>query len=541
MTNALLTVPEPYNEPVCMYEPGSAETEKLKNALTELRSQALDLPMIINGQEVRTDDKRNATCPHDHQHVLGHYYEATTKNVEDAIDAALNARKQWAALPWFHRASIFLKVADLISGPYRYKMNAATMLCQSKSPHQSEIEAVCELADFFRFNAKFMEEIYTEQPNSVKGLWNRVEYRGLEGFIAAITPFNFQAIAGNLPACVAMMGNVVVWKPARTQIYAAKLLMDIFMEAGLPAGVINLVYGNSKGYSDTVFSHPDFAGVHFTGSTAVFQSFWKSIGENITRYKTYPRIVGETGGKDFIVAHPSADVDALGTAITRGAFEYQGQKCSAASRVYVPESMWAQLKPLIVKDVNSIKVGPAEDFSNFMNAVIDKNSFDNIVSYIEYAKQSNDAEIVAGGQYDDSKGYFVHPTVILTKDPHFKSMEEEIFGPVVTIYLYPDQEWKETLKLVDETSPYALTGAVFSQCRYAIDEACQALEQSAGNFYINDKPTGAVVGQQPFGGARASGTNDKAGSKPNLMRWVSVRTIKETFAPPKDYRYPFLG
>jgi 1-pyrroline-5-carboxylate dehydrogenase len=541
MSNAFFSVPEPKNEPVLSYAPGTIERQKLQAALETMRAEKSDIPMIIGGREVRTMKTENCVCPHDHAHVLGTYHLADDEVINQAIESALSARKAWAALPWENRASVFLRAAELIAGPYRAKMNAATMLCQSKNAYQSEIDAICELVDFLRFNVKFMEEIYREQPMSSPGMWNRVAYRGLEGFLVAVTPFNFAAIAGNLPSSMAMMGNVVLWKPARTQVYAASILMDIFREAGLPDGVINLVYGNSSGFSKIVFSHPDFAGVHFTGSTEVFQSFWKHIGDNIKNYKTYPRIVGETGGKDFVIAHKSADVEALSTALIRGAFEYQGQKCSAASRAYVPKGMWDKMLPFLKRDMETIKVGPTEDFSNFVNAVIDKNAFDTIVGYIEYAKRAKDAEIVFGGEYDDSKGYFVKPTIILTTDPHFKTMEEEIFGPVLTVYLYDDDDFTGALKLVDTTSVYSLTGAVFANDRSAVQEAFDALEHAAGNFYINDKPTGAVVGQQPFGGARASGTNDKAGSRINLMRWTSVRTIKETFVPPKDYRYPFLG
>lgn len=541
MSNAFFSVPEPINEPIYSYAPGTVERQKLQAALETMRAEKLDIPMIVGGREIRTMKTENCVCPHDHQHVLGSYHVADDEVVHQAIKAALDARKAWSALPWEHRATIFLKAADLIAGSYRAKMNAATMLCQSKSAFQSEIDAICELVDFLRFNVKFMEETYRDQPVSSPGMWNRVEYRGLEGFLVAVTPFNFAAIAGNLPSCMAMMGNVVLWKPARAQVYAASILMDIFREAGLPDGVINIVYGNSEGFSKIVFSHPDFAGVHFTGSTQVFQSFWKHIGENISTYKTYPRIVGETGGKDFVIAHKSADVEALSTALIRGSFEYQGQKCSAASRAYIPRGMWDKLFPLLKRDIESIKVGPTEDFSNFVNAVIDKNSFDNIVKHIEYAKKAQDAEIVVGGKYDCSSGYFVWPTIILTTSPNFKTMEEEIFGPVLTIYLYDDNDFAGALHKVDTTSAYGLTGAVFANDRQAVQEALSILEHSAGNFYINDKPTGAVVGQQPFGGGRASGTNDKAGSRLNLLRWTSVRTIKETFVPPKDYRYPFLG
>ncbi len=540
MSNAIFQVPEPSNEPILSYQPRSAPRLALEKQLKDYRSQTIDIPMIIDGREVRTDKQGLCVCPHDHQHELGKYHVATAGDIRNAIDSCLKVRKQWAALPWENRAAIFLRAADLIAGPYRAKMNAATMLCQSKNALQSEIDAVCELVDFLRFNAKCMEEIYREQPASSDSCWNKVEYRGLEGFLVAITPFNFAAIAGNLPTSCAMMGNVVVWKPARTQIFAAKLAMDIFREAGLPDGVINMVYGNSAEFSQITFEHADFAGVHFTGSTPVFQSFWSKIGENISSYKTYPRIVGETGGKNFIMVHASADPKEVTTAIVRGAFEYQGQKCSAASRAYIPESLWDEIEANLKEDIESIKVGPTEDFGNFVNAVIDKSAFDSITRYIDYARDASDAEIIFGGGYDDSKGYFIDPTVILTTNPKFKTMVEEIFGPVITVYIYKDTEYEETLELVDKTSIYGLTGAVFSRDRLALQEAVEQLEHSAGNFYINDKPTGAVVGQQPFGGGRASGTNDKAGTKMNLMRWVSVRTIKETLLPPTDYRYPFM-
>jgi len=473
---------------------------------------------------------------------LGYYSQGTKQHVTDAIDAALAAKNDWENLPWEQRAAIFLKAAELISTKYRYKLNAATMLGQSKNPYQAEIDSACEIIDFLRFNVKYMSEIYQQQPpaNS-KGVWNRVEQRPLEGFVFALTPFNFTAIAGNLPTCVAMMGNVVVWKPSNTQIYSANVLMQIFKEAGLPDGVINLVYVSGPDAGGVIFKHPDFAGIHFTGSTGVFQDIWKTIGENIHRYKTYPRIVGETGGKDFIVAHSSADIKVLNTALVRGAFEFQGQKCSAASRAYIPQSLWGELKGLMEKDIKSFKIGGTEDFSNFINAVIDEKAFDKITKYIDRAKESADAEVVIGGEYDKSKGYFIHPTVILAKTPDYETLSEELFGPVLTIYVYEDAKFEETLKLVDSTSIYALTGSIISQDRYAIDLATRELRNAAGNFYINDKCTGAVVGQQPFGGARGSGTNDKAGSMINLLRWVSPRTIKETFTPDTDYRYPFLS
>ncbi|XOV93041.1 MAG: L-glutamate gamma-semialdehyde dehydrogenase [Bacteroidota bacterium] len=534
-------IPEPTNEPVYAYAPGSSERELLKEALKEARSSEKDVPMYIGGEEIRTGNKIKMSPPHEHSHVLGYFHEGEKSHVEAAIRAALEAKSTWAALSWEQRAGIFLKAADLIAGPYRYKMNAATMLAQSKNPFQSEIDAVCEFIDFLRFNAKFMEQIYEDQPGSAPGIWNRSEYRPLEGFVFAITPFNFTSIAGNLPAAPAMMGNTVVWKPNYTQVYSASLIMEIFKEAGLPDGVINLIYVDGPVAGDVVFNHPDFAGLHFTGSTGVFRHLWKTIGENIAVYKTYPRIVGETGGKDFVIAHKSAPAKELATALTRGAFEFQGQKCSAASRAYIPSNLWNDVKKYLLADLKEMKMGPPEEFSNFFNAVIEKKAFDKISGYISQAKKDNDAEIVAGGSYDDSKGYFIEPTVIVAKDPKYTTMQEEIFGPVLTIYVYPENDFEQTLDLVDETSPYALTGAIFSKDRYAIDLATKRLVNAAGNFYINDKPTGAVVGQQPFGGARASGTNDKAGSMMNLLRWVSARTIKETFAPPTDFRYPFMG
>jgi len=542
MLKGFFNVPAPVNEPVYSYAPGSKERALLKEAIAEARSQEIDVPMYIGSEEVRTDKKVKLTPPHDHQHILGYYSQGTKQHVTDAIDAALAAKNDWENLPWEQRAAIFLKAAELISTKYRYKLNAATMLGQSKNPYQAEIDSACEIIDFLRFNVKYMSEIYQQQPpaNS-KGVWNRVEQRPLEGFVFALTPFNFTAIAGNLPTCVAMMGNVVVWKPSNTQIYSANVLMQIFKEAGLPDGVINLVYVSGPDAGDVIFKHPDFAGIHFTGSTGVFQDIWKTIGENIHRYKTYPRIVGETGGKDFIVAHSSADIKVLNTALVRGAFEFQGQKCSAASRAYIPQSLWGELKGLMEKDIKSFKIGGTEDFSNFINAVIDEKAFDKITKYIDRAKESADAEVVIGGEYDKSKGYFIHPTVILAKTPDYETLSEELFGPVLTIYVYEDAKFGETLKLVDSTSIYALTGSIISQDRYAIDLATRELRNAAGNFYINDKCTGAVVGQQPFGGARGSGTNDKAGSMINLLRWVSPRTIKETFTPDTDYRYPFLS
>lgn len=541
MLKGFFNVPVPANEPVYSYAPGTKERELLKQAIAEARAQEVDIPMYIGSKEVRTDKKVKLSPPHDHQHVLGYYSQGTKEHVKEAIDAALAAKKDWENLPWEQRAAIFLKAAELISTKYRYKLNAATMLGQSKNAFQAEIDSACEITDFLRFNVKYMAEIYQQQPPvNAKGVWNRVEQRPLEGFVFALTPFNFTAIAGNLPTCVAMMGNVVVWKPSNTQIYSANVLMQIFKEAGLPDGVINLVYVSGPDAGDVIFKHPDFAGIHFTGSTAVFQDIWKTIGENIHIYKSYPRIVGETGGKDFIVAHSSADIKVLNTALVRGAFEYQGQKCSAASRAYIPQSLWPKLRDLMEADIKSFKIGGTEDFSNFINAVIDEKAFDKITKYIDRAKESPDAEIIIGGEYDKSKGYFIHPTVILAKKPDYETMREELFGPVLTVYVYEDDKFEETLKLVDSTSIYALTGSIIAQDRYAIDKATYELRNAAGNFYINDKCTGAVVGQQPFGGSRGSGTNDKAGSMINLLRWVSPRTIKETFNPDTDYRYPFL-
>lgn len=541
MSTGFYQVPTPVNEPIYSYAPGSAEREALQSTLKALKVQQVEVPLYIGSEQIKTDVKKPLTCPHNHRHVLGHYYEGDASHVQQAIDSALGAKPAWENMPWEQRASIFLKAADLIAGPYRYQMNAATMLGQSKTCHQSEIDAVCELVDFLRFNVKYMAEIYAQQPPiSPSGIWNRVEHRPLEGFLLAITPFNFTAIAGNLPTSAAMLGNVVVWKPAETQIYSAHLLMQIFREAGVPDGVINLINVDGPVVGEVVFNHPDFAGLHFTGSTTVFQQLWKTIGNNIAKYRSYPRIVGETGGKDFIIAHKSADAKALATAIVRGSFEFQGQKCSAASRVYVPNNLWEAVKGYMLEDIRSIRMGDVEDFSNFMSAVISETAFDRIAKYIDGARENELVEVLAGGEYDKSTGYFIQPTVLLTQDPKSTTMQEEIFGPVVTIYVYQAERYEETLELVDQTSPYALTGAVFSQDRYAIDLATQKLRHAAGNFYINDKPTGAVVGQQPFGGARGSGTNDKAGAQLNLLRWVSPRTIKETFAPPKDFRYPFM-
>lgn len=540
MSQGIYKVPQAKNEPVRSYAKNSPERIALLQAIKELKSQSIDVPMIIGGNEIRTETKIRLAPPHEHKHTLGHASKGNAQHVSDAIDAALKAKDKWAAMHWEQRMAIFMKAGELLRTKYRNTILAATMLAQSKNVFQAEIDAACELIDFLNFNVEFATEIYNEQPYSPEGMWNRLEYRALEGFVLAVTPFNFTAIAGNLPMSAAMMGNTVVWKCANSQIYSAHFLMKLFIEAGIPDGVINLVFSGGKEVGEICFAHADFAGVHFTGSTGVFQSMWSSIGTNITKYKTYPRIVGETGGKDFVFAHPSSDVHAFSTALIRGAFEYQGQKCSAASRAYCPISLWETVKSNIARDLGEIKMGTVEDTSNFVNAVIDETSFDNIVNYIEMTKKSSDAEIIFGGGYDKSVGYFVEPTIILAKTPKFTTMCEEIFGPVLTIFIYEDAKWRETLKIVDETSPYALTGAVFAQCRYAIEEMTEMLKNAAGNFYINDKPTGAVVGQQPFGGARASGTNDKAGSKLNLLRWVSVRTIKETFNPPVDYKYPFL-
>lgn len=541
MSKAISQVPFAVNEPVRTYEPGSAEVKSLISTYKKMWKEQVEIPMIIDGKEVKSDDKVAISSPQDHQHNLGFYYKGTMQHVEDAINTALAAKEKWNNLGWEQRAAIFLKAADLIAGPYRDTLNAATMIGQSKNVHQAEIDAACEFIDFLRYNVEFMTEIYSEQPVSDAGIWNRSEYRPLEGFCFAVTPFNFTAIAGNLPTCMAMMGNVVVWKPSDKQVLSAKIIMDILTEAGLPAGVINMIFTDGKETAEKVLAHPDFAGLHFTGSTTVFQDMWKKIGNNIHQYKTYPRIVGETGGKDFVMVHPSANVEAVATGLVRGAFEYQGQKCSAASRAYIPKSLWNDVKAVMESQLKTIKMGSPEDPSNFINAVIDKNSFEKCKGYIERAEKSAEANIIFGGKCNDSKGWFVEPTVIETTNPKYESVCEEIFGPILSVYVYEDQDWKETLKLVDETSPYSLTGSIFSQDRYAIDEAYKALENAAGNFYINDKPTGAVVGQQPFGGARASGTNDKAGSKMNLLRWVSVRSIKETFVSPKDYKYPYLG
>lgn len=540
MAHGTFQVPYPVNEPVLSYAPGSPEREELQSMYNQMYNQdAIDVPMYIGSEEVRTSDKRPMNPPHDHAKLLGHFNYGDASHVEAAIDAALEARTKWASYSFEERATIFLKAADLVAGPYRSKLSAATMLAQSKNCFQAEIDAACELSDFLRFNAYFAQEIQGMQPESSDGIWNRTEYRALEGFVFAVTPFNFTAIAANLPACMALMGNVVVWKPSDTQVYSAQVLMEIFKEAGVPDGVINMITCDGPVAGDVVFNHPGFSGLHFTGSTGVFRHLWKTIGENIAKYKTYPRIVGETGGKDFVVAHESAKVDAVVAGLVRGAFEFQGQKCSAASRAYIADSIWPEVKEKLVSEVGTLKMGSPEDFTNFVNAVIDKRAFDKISSYITWAKEQDDCEIIAGGNFDDSKGYFIEPTVIVTTNPKFRTMVEEIFGPVLTIYVYNANEFEATLKLVDETSEYALTGAVFAQDRYAISQAKDALENSAGNFYLNDKPTGAVVGQQPFGGARGSGTNDKAGSALNLLRWVSPRTVKETLVPVENYRYPF--
>jgi 1-pyrroline-5-carboxylate dehydrogenase len=541
MSTGFYQVPTPLNEPIYAYSAGSKEKEQLMQTIASHRSQVIVVDMKINGKLVRGDKKVAMTCPHDHQHILGYYYEGGQKEVSDAINAALEAKSAWAALTWQERCSIFLKAADLSANKYRMQLNARTMLAQSKNAYQAEIDAACEWIDFLRFNVHYATQIYADQPISSPGVWNRLEYRPLEGFIYALTPFNFTAIAGNLPAAPALMGNTVVWKPAPQQIYSAALLMQILEEAGLPAGVINLVFADGPAAGEIVFNHRDFAGIHFTGSTKVFQTIWQNIGNNISNYKSYPRIVGETGGKDFVIAHPSADAKALSVALVRGAFEYQGQKCSAASRAYIPKSLWPQTKEYLQADLTSIKMGGTEDFGNFVNAVIDEKAFDKISGYISEAKNSSEVEVIAGGGFDKSKGYFIEPTVLLTTNPHYRTMEEEIFGPVLTIYVYEDVKWTETLELVNSTSAYALTGAIFAQDAYAMAEATKALEHAAGNLYLNDKCTGAVVGQQPFGGARASGTNDKAGSYLNLLRWVSPRTVKEVFSSPTDYRYPFLG
>jgi len=541
MHKGFFIAPKAVNEPVKSYAPNSPEKAAVLAAYKTMWNSNIDVPLYIGSEEIRTGNTRNMTAPHDHKHVVGTYHLAEKSHIEKAIANCLEAKNKWANMAWEQRAAIFLKAAELIAGPYRAKINAATMIAQSKNIFQAEIDASCELIDFLRYNVEFMTQIYSDQPKSTSDVWNRLEYRPLEGFVCAITPFNFTAIAANLPASAAMMGNVVVWKPSDSQVFSAKIIIDVFKEAGVPDGVINVVFGDPVMITDTVLASPDFAGIHYTGSTFVFKEIWSKIGTNIHKYKTYPRIVGETGGKDFVVAHPSANVKQVATGIVRGAFEFQGQKCSAASRGYVPQSMWPELKKQLITDVKSMKMGSPEDFGNFITAVIHEGSFDKLASFIDQAKKDADAEIIVGGNYDKSVGYFIEPTIIVTTNPHYTTMETELFGPVMTIFVYEDAKWEDTLKLVDTTSEYALTGAIFSQDRYSIEQATIALQNAAGNFYINDKPTGAVVGMQPFGGARASGTNDKAGSALNLLRWASPRTIKETFVTPEDYRYPFLG
>ena len=542
MSNAIFNVPIARNEPVKAYAPGSAERESLLKEYHNLYNQTpIDIPIYIGAEHVYTSEKLPLCPPHDHQKVIGHLNRGSQQHVEQAIEAALKAKDAWANLPWEERAAIFLKAADLLAGPFRDRMNAATMLAQSKNVFQTEIDAACELIDFFRFNVQYMTEIYRQQPESLPGMWNRLEYRPLEGFVFALTPFNFTSIAANLSAAPAMMGNVVVWKPADSQVYSAQVIMDLFKAAGLPDGVVNMVTVPGQVAGEVIFKHKDFAGLHFTGSTGVFRQLWKDIANNLETYRSYPRIVGETGGKDFVVAHSSANPAEVATALSRGAFEFQGQKCSAASRAYIPSNIWPEVKSIFVEQVNSFKMGTPDDTSNFVNAVIDKRAFDKISGYVDYCNNSPEADVITGGKYDGSKGYFIEPTTVVTTNPKFKTMCEEIFGPVLTIYVYDADKYEETLDLVDSTSEYALTGSILSNDRYATHLAMQKLVNAAGNFYINDKPTGAVVGQQPFGGARGSGTNDKAGAAMNLLRWVSARTIKETFVPPTDYRYPFLG
>lgn len=540
MSNSIPQVPFPSNEPILSYAPDSSEKNEVLKMYNSMFNKTIEIPMRIGSINVKTGDLGSMSPPHDHNQLLGNYHKATKKNIEDAISIALEARTAWSKMPWQSRAAIFLKAADLVAGPYRAKINAATMLCQSKTIYQAEIDAACELIDFLRFNVQFMHEIYENQPESSPGVWNRLTYRPLEGFIYAVSPFNFTAIAGNLSASAAMMGNVVIWKPSDHQVYSANILMEIFIEAGLPDGIINMVFGDPEMITDTVLKSKEFAGIHYTGSTSVFRNIWSKIGKNINGYNSYPRIVGETGGKDFIVAHPSAKLKEVATGIIRGAFEFQGQKCSAASRVYLPKSKAKSIIKAVKEELKTIKIGSPADFENFITAVIHKGAFDRLVDTIEKIKKNEDVEIIAGGNYDDSKGYFIEPTVVVTSNPNYDTMNRELFGPLVTIYIYPDYDWENTLRLIDKTSDYALTGAVYSQDRYALEEALIALENSAGNFYVNDKPTGAVVGQQPFGGARGSGTNDKAGSVLNLLRWVSPRLIKETFVPASDYRYPFM-
>jgi 1-pyrroline-5-carboxylate dehydrogenase len=541
MSNGSFKVPEPRNEPVLNYAPGSPERKQLERQLDRMASKVIDMPARIGGRKVRTGRTADAVMPHDHGHVLGRWHKCGKKEVERAIKAALDAHESWSRMPWQHRAAIFLKAADLLAGPYRQVVNAATMLGQSKTAHQAEIDAACELIDFYRFNAHYMQQVYREQPASSPGCWNYVEHRPLEGFVFAVTPFNFTSIAGNLPTAPALMGNTVLWKPASSSVYSAHFIMDLLEEAGLPPGVINMVPGSGGQVGDPVLDSPHLAGIHFTGSTEVFKGMWSTVGANIERYKYYPRIVGETGGKDFVFADRSADIPALVTALVRGAYEFQGQKCSAASRAFIPRSIWPRVQKRLLAEIDRIGMGDPRDFGNFMGAVIDRGAYNTIKGYIQYAKRSRDAKILAGGSCRDKKGYFIEPTVVLARKPDFKLLREEIFGPVLTIYVYRDADLDRTLQICDEGSPYALTGAVFGQDRRAVIEIADALTHAAGNFYINDKPTGAVVGQQPFGGGRASGTNDKAGSYLNLIRWVSPRTIKETFDPPKDFRYPYMG
>ncbi len=540
MTQAHFIVPDPKNEPYLSYAPGTPGREALQAELKRLSSEEIDIPLIIGGEEIRTGDTSPVVMPHNHGHKLGIHHKAGKKEVNMAIEAAMDARAEWAATPWEERVAVFLKAADLLTGSWRYTLNAVTMLGQSKTPHQSEIEAVGELADFFRFNTRYLTELMSDQPHSPDGMWNRVDYRPLEGFLFAVTPFNFTAIAGNLPASMAMCGNVVLWKPASSSVFSNYYVMKLLKEAGLPDGVINFLPGSGSKVGDPVLESPHFAGIQFTGSEGTFNHIWKGIASNLEKYRSYPRIVGETGGKDFIFVHNSANLDEVIVAAVRGAFEYQGQKCSAASRMYLPESLWPEFREGFLGEVGKIRMGDVSDFSNFMGAVIDKKAYKSITEYIDFAKEAKDAEIIAGGGYDDSVGYFVEPTVILTTNPKFKTMQEEIFGPVLTIYVYKDADFEKALKLCDETSPYALTGAIFAKDRYVVKHMCDALRDAAGNFYINDKPTGAVVNQQPFGGARRSGTNDKAGSKQNLLRWLSARTIKEVFDPPTSWRYPYM-
>ena len=540
MSTGFFKVPKAKNEIVKSYRPGSLERKEVIETYQKMINSVIEIPMYINGKDVKSSDKKTISPPHDHQKIVGEYYTAKPQHIDDAIESALAAKEKWEDMSWENRSAIFLKAAELIAGPDRSKINAATMIGQSKTVHQAEIDSACELIDFLRFNVEYVTQIYSNQPESDNDAWNRVEYRPLEGFVYAVTPFNFSAIAGNLPTCMAMLGNVVLWKPSSTQIYSAKIIIDVLKEAGLPDGVINAVYGNAALITEKALSRKEFSGLHFTGSTSVFNSFWKTIGENISNYNTYPKIVGETGGKDFILAHKSANPKQVSTAITRGSFEFQGQKCSAASRGYISDSIWDEVKKNLEDDLQSISMGSPENFQNFVTSVIDEKSFDKISKYIDNARSSKDAEIIIGGNCDKLKGYFIEPTVILTKDPNYVTMHEEIFGPVMTIYVFADSKFDEILSLVDKTSEYALTGAILANDRYVVEKATNALKNSAGNFYINDKPTGAVVGKQPFGGARGSGTNDKAGSMLNLLRWVSPRLIKETFVTPTDYRYPFL-